>query len=305
MKNSADAKNVSGSCASRSLLSVFAAVLLLCGCGGPKIIPDRELARIFHDIYLVNAYVNQSNPGLDSLNIYEPVFAAHGYTSEDMQYTIGNFAKRKSARLSDDVVEVARQMLQTEAQGYSYRISLVDTVARRAHRQFARRVYTGDEIRVRRAADTGRLSIVIPDLSPGEYEISYRYYIDSTDRNAPLRTESYIVDSKGKRSGLTSRRLAAADSGRITVLHTARQGDRRLVLALNGYPRNLTRPSLAVDCLRVTHYLPREEAVGRLRRTWYGRGMLDTLLTPDFESSESNETPLFAPLVDTMRTRSR
>ena len=80
---------------------------LLCtaACARHTIIPDDELAQIFHDAFLTNAYIGSQNVRIDSLNIYEPIFARYGYTTEDVQYTIGNFSKRKSARLGD-VVEL-------------------------------------------------------------------------------------------------------------------------------------------------------------------------------------------------------
>jgi hypothetical protein len=123
-------------------LSVFL-MLALAGCRGPRIVPDDELAQIFHDIYLVNGYVAQRNVRIDTLNIYEPVFQSYGYTSEDIQYTIGNFAKRKSARLSDDVVELAVEMLRRESHHYHRRIAVRDTIANIARRRY------GDSIELR------------------------------------------------------------------------------------------------------------------------------------------------------------
>lgn len=91
------------------------AFLLLAGaaCTRHKIIPDEKLAQIFHDAFLTNAYIGDERVNIDSLNIYEPIFARYGYTTRDVYYTIGNFSKRKSARL-DDVVEMAIEKLETE-----------------------------------------------------------------------------------------------------------------------------------------------------------------------------------------------
>ena len=79
------------------------AFLLLAGaaCTRHKIIPDEKLAQIFHDAFLTNAYIGDVRVNIDSLNIYEPIFARYGYTTRDVYYTIGNFSKRKSARLGD------------------------------------------------------------------------------------------------------------------------------------------------------------------------------------------------------------
>lgn len=273
---------------------IIALLLLLGGCRGPKIIPDRELAHIFHDIYLVNGYVRQNGINIDSLNIYEPVFASYGYASEDIQYTIGNFAKRKSARLSEDVVEVAVEMLRSESRHYHRRIEIRDTIALIAKKRFAETVYSDSLIRVRRIADTGRLRIVIPDILPGSYEVSYNYFLDSLDRNAELRANVWIVDSAGRRYGSNASRLVPAKRSNVTNSLTAGDNHRSLVLALNGYPKDLTTPNLTIDSLRVTYYLPNEVAVARLAYSWM-TGSLDSLINP------GHETHLVPPFVYTLR----
>ena len=105
------------------------AFLLLAGaaCTRHKIIPDEKLAQIFHDAFLTNAYIGDVRVNIDSLNIYEPIFARYGYTTRDVYYTIGNFSKRKSARLGD-VVEIAVDVQPGE---YELRLKyLVDSLDR-------------------------------------------------------------------------------------------------------------------------------------------------------------------------------
>ena len=63
----------------------------------------------------------------DSLRIYEPIFARYGYTTDDVHYTIGNFSKRKSARLGD-VVERAIEMLEREGKIYNQEVAVLDTI---------------------------------------------------------------------------------------------------------------------------------------------------------------------------------
>jgi outer membrane murein-binding lipoprotein Lpp len=261
-----------------NIIAVVVAAALLGGCGGPRIIPNEKLARIFHDIYLVNGYVSQSSLDVDSLNIYESVFAAHGYTSEDIQYTIGSFAKRKSAHLSRDVVEVAAEMLRLEAAGYRRRIEIRDTVALVARERFSVEVYSDSLIRARRVSDTSRLRITIPGIREGSYRISYVYRIDSLDRNLSLRSDAWLIDSTGRRSGSNARRLERERRGVVETTLSATPTHRRLVISLGGYPRDLTAPHLTIDSLRVVWLPPEEEAVWRLQRSWYGRGgVIDSL----------------------------
>ncbi|MDR2912691.1 MAG: DUF4296 domain-containing protein [Alistipes sp.] len=252
--------------------------LLLASCGGPKVVPDAELAQIFHDVYLVNSYASQRIvPGLDSLNLYEPIFARYGYTSEDIQYTIGSFAKRKSARLSDDVVEPALAMLRSESRAYAKRLAVRDTMISIAKKRFATTIHHDSLIRVRRTADTARLRFVLEDIRPGSYHVSYDYHIDSTDTNPMMRTEMYMVDSLGRHIGDVVRFLNRDVPGHLEGDFTTRGHERRLVVSINGYRNRMTTPNLTVTDFRVTHYLPAAIAYDSLNRSRFRIPRLDSL----------------------------
>ena len=142
----------------RLIRTALAVVTLLCtaACARHTIIPDDELAQIFHDAFLTNAYIGSQNVRIDSLNIYEPIFARYGYTTEDVQYTIGNFSKRKSARLGD-VVELAIDRLEEEGKRYDREVAILDTIDNVARRTFTRTVLSDSLIRVRSPCSrTGR-----------------------------------------------------------------------------------------------------------------------------------------------------
>ncbi len=258
----------------------------LSGCSKPKIIPNERLARIFHDIYLVDAYAGRSSASLaalDSLNIYEPVLAEYGYTSEDLRYTLGSFSKRKSARLSEDVVQRAVEMLRAESGAYDHRLAVVDTLSRRAGQRFKREVLFTRSIRVRSVGDTSRLRLVLPTV-PGRYEVSFRYMIDSIEANDNLRTNIHLEDGRGRSLGSNSRRLIRNERSSEVIVLEADTTARRLVLDLNPYPRRdlLTPLSLRIDSLRVVYFLPDRVALDSLfRLTIY-------------------ETPLFTPSADSL-----
>ena len=60
-------------------ISLCMFLLVLAGaCARHKIIPDRKLAQIFHDAFLANAYIGSEQVDIDSLTIYEPIFAGSG-----------------------------------------------------------------------------------------------------------------------------------------------------------------------------------------------------------------------------------
>ena len=147
------------------------AFLLLAGaaCTRHKIIPDEKLAQIFHDAFLTNAYIGDVRVNIDSLNIYEPIFARYGYTTRDVYYTIGNFSKRKSARLGD-VVEMAIDKLEAEGKFYDREVAVLDTIDNVARRTFTRTVYADSLIRVGALRDTARLRIAV-DVQPGAFAI--------------------------------------------------------------------------------------------------------------------------------------
>ena len=63
--------------------------LLVVACNKPKEVPDAVLGQIFHDAMLVNAYLNVNNEfKIDSMNIYEPIFAHYGYTTDPYHSTL-------------------------------------------------------------------------------------------------------------------------------------------------------------------------------------------------------------------------
>jgi hypothetical protein len=251
-------------------------------CSGPKIIPDAALAEIFRDAYLTNTYTHLHHPPkLDSLNIYEPIFNKYGYTTEDVQYTIGNFSKRKNARMAD-VVELAVKMLTETSKYYQQRIALFDTIGQIGRRRYAKVVWTDTLIEVRKIADTARLRIEIPLKEQGTYDVSYHYLLDSTDLNTNLITDNYLMDENGMRSNVNSHRIRRGGRESFTTSVTVGPSDRKLVLNLNGYARNkkMTLPNLTIDTLVVTRYLPDLVARDSMAREIFDYRHIDTLAWP-------------------------
>ncbi len=276
---------------------VLVMAFVFAACAKPKIIPDDELALIFHDTYLINAYIDARSVNVDSLNIYEPLLARYGYTSEDVQFTIGNFAKRKSARLSD-VVEEAIAMIRSESNFYLGRIATFDTVRRIAADRFVDTAYTYEQIRVRRIADTALLRITLP-AREGTYDISYSYFVDSTDHNNLRPSRFYLLDSAGGRErGLKTQRLRRTQRERVTVTLNADSLVNLLVLDMNGYPKEVKTLSMTIDSLVVKYYLPDRVALDSMARGWFDYRMLDSL-------SKLHETHLVPPLADTVGLSSR
>lgn len=247
----------------RTLLASL--LLAAAACARHTIIPDDELALIFHDAFLTNAYIAQQNVGIDSLNIYEPIFARYGYTTDDVQYTIGNFSKRKSARLGD-VVEQAIALLEKEGKHYNKQVAILDTIDNVAQRTFSRTVLSDSLIRVGSLRDTARLNFTI-DVVPGEYDLNLKYHIDSLDRNEKgLRGIMWLERTDSTRSNvytLIMRRNREESFTRHFVTDTTH---RRLRISLLNFPAKPQRPSITVTNLKVDFKPQTPTAVDSLYR---------------------------------------
>ncbi len=182
----------------RIFLAVFSALVTLfsVGCSHNNIIPDSVLAQIFHDAFLTNAYLDEHRYiRVDSLRIYEPVFEKYGYTTEDVISTIGNFSRRKSARLGD-VVELAIDMLEKEGAVYNREVAVLDTIDNVARRTFTHTILRDTLIRFESWKDTAKVSFTLP-VSPGRYVVTYDYKVGDKDENEyRLRYEMWLERGK-------------------------------------------------------------------------------------------------------------
>ncbi len=163
-----------------SALIIIVTIVAGMGCGQRRELSDKELAQVFHDAFLTNAYTTGRSLRLDSLRLYEPIFNHYGYTTEDVQYTIGSFSRRKSARLSD-VVEEAIRMLEREGEKLDYEVAILDTVNQIAYRRTIKTIYQDSLIEMRDFRDTTKMLITIENPKAGEYTINFDYLIDKLD----------------------------------------------------------------------------------------------------------------------------
>ncbi len=233
-------------------------------CSHHTIIPDDELALIFHDAFLANAYLGGRNPTADSLNVYEPIFARYGYTTQDVQYTIGNFSKRKSARLGI-VVERAITMLDAEGKDYSREVAILDTIDNVALRTARRTVRADSLIRVRSLADTSQLRFAF-DVVPGAYDVQLTYLVDSLDRNtadAP-RSRMWLESADGTQSQNYNIILRRRSEGYISHRFKADSGHRRLRIEFYSFTGRPQTPSVTVRNFKVEHTPEKAEAVDLL-----------------------------------------
>jgi hypothetical protein len=250
---------------------LIAMALGLGGCNKKRIIPDDTLAKIFHDAFVVNAYIGEERVYLDSLKVYEPIFERYGYTAQDVIYTVGNFSRRKSARLGT-VVEQAISRLEQESKRYASQVVILDTIRNVAVRTFTREVYADTLIKAKTRADSTKLHIEISPIHEGEYSVNYSYECKDDLLRYPRTAEFYFENKDGYRSGFAS--INVRSKGDINRTLVSRNEGGKLVLELGKYktlPTVMTKgkkrkkqlppktQSLTIRDLKVT-YKPNEES---------------------------------------------
>ena len=238
-------------------------------CNEHTVIPDDVLADIFHDAFLTNAYIDKEGISTDSLKVYEPIFKRYGYTAEDVRYTIGNFSRRKSARLGT-VVEQAISRLEEENRVYARQVVILDTIRDVAIRSYTRVVYEDTLIQARKRADSTRLRVVIePVIHKGAYQITYKATCEDDLEKYPRRAEFYFEDEEGVRSGNALLSLRPSfNASRTLVSHN--QNNVRLVLELGNYKEKVRprRQSLDIRNLKVVYKPAESVAVDSLYHSY-------------------------------------
>lgn len=271
-------------------LSVVAVALVTIACARHKIIPDDTLALIFHDAFLTNAYLEEENIECDTLNFYEPIFEKYGYSIEDVRFTIGNFSKRKSARLGD-VVEIAIDILEAEGKLLEKETAVLDTIDNTAKRLFTRTIYSDSLIRIKNHKDSTKRIIRIGNLRPGEYKIKFNYEVDSLDTHSSRKTLAWFEreDSSqlNRQQYILRKALKPEEFSRVM---TADETAKTLVIDLmNVEPlkandtskkKKKSRTGFTVTNLQVIHVPTVEEAVDSL----YAKQLVIKIFADEFLS---------------------
>ena len=281
----------------RILILICALMPLLSsvGCQDQRVIPDKDLINIFHDAYLANAYIGECGINEDSLYLYEPIFDRYGYTVEDMQYTLKTFSERKSALLSDLMMEVSAR-LEREAKVEQRKIVVLDTIDNVAKRRYTRTVYEDSLIHVKRLRDTNDLRIKIKDLTTGDYTISFDYFIDTLDENRNSRILVYAMKSDTletmRHSMMLNRYRIASYTRKLSIDSTHTE----IFIDMFYHPINeeIKLPNIKIMNFKVVRVLPTEQSVDSLYRKQLGIRLLnyDTMMgfTADTVKVEERET---------------
>ena len=230
------------------IFSPLMAAVMLLACNSPKQIPDNELGQIFHDAMLVNAYIQHNrNKTLDSMNIYEPILAKYGYTTEDMHYTLNSIARRKSASLGN-VADYMINSLTIESDKLAIDVAKLDTIESVARRRYKQVIYQDSAIVATTEADTSLLQITVPYAEPGFYRIEIEYTLDKDDKGIGRR---YYIDWMHDDSlvrNATNSNLIRGRKGQISVETWLKKED----TLINNMRIDLTRFNLKKNRLKKT-----------------------------------------------------
>ena len=263
-------------------------------CHRARTIPDDKLVSITREIYLANAFRGSTFYPLsqsDSVDIYTPIFEKYGYEPSDLSYTIRNLSKRKSVRFTDIIDRVTEQLAREDSL-LAARVALLDTIDVRIDMLYREVVHADTAVRVlTRTSDTDKPEISIP-ARPGRYEIEFVYDRDTADRNNTLQYAHFVVDTTGDKSSFLYRNYLKNTRKRETAEAVLPERfpngrvPRTLELCLAAVSgrsagkkdgKEKPKTSLKIDSLRVTYYLPREEAYARFARETMPESILDSL----------------------------
>ena len=267
--------------------------LISMGCNKPKVIPDDVLGKIFHDAMLTNSYINNVLVKADSLNIYEPILESYGYTPEDLQNTIVNFSRRKSARLSD-VAEHMILLLEREAMVLERQVSVLDTINNVARRRFTEVLVMDTVVKATTKADSMLLRFEAPVIGTGDYRIECHYTLDSLDKTKGRRYHIDWMHADSTLHSLASGNLVQGVNRDFNYAYTINKKDERigLVISFDHLQERITRPGkpavlknkrdtprITIEDIKVTYVPSAEPSVERLYEEQLGARVLsDTLL---------------------------
>ena len=239
--------------------------LAVAACSGPKVIPDQDLVNIFHDAFVVNAYMSEADITSDSLYVYEPIFKRYGYTMDDLQHTLTTINERKSSRISDIMSEVSRK-LEQESKAEHRKIVVLDTIDNVAKRAYTRTVYSDSLIRVNELRDTSKLRITLKDLIKGEYTVSFDYLIDTLDENRNSRVEVYLVVNDTTNSLRHTMMLSRYRNGKYSRKFSADTQHKELYVNMYYHPKNEESklPDITIRNFKIVRVLPTEVSVDSL-----------------------------------------
>lgn len=171
-----------------TIISIFAS----CRANEPRMIPEDILKKILIETSLADGYARMhiASSRRDTLSIFEPIFTKYGYSPDDLRYTIETHSRRKSNVLVTLIDEAVKDLdnVRVHAQFLNDLNKKWNEKAKESSKEIIYKCF--DTLKYRSIDSINKFKIRIPLTKLGQYEITYRYYIDSTDLN-PVRYFNY------------------------------------------------------------------------------------------------------------------
>ncbi|MDR2936116.1 MAG: DUF4296 domain-containing protein [Rikenellaceae bacterium] len=241
----------------------FLLPLLSASCGRPRTIPDGRFEKIIRELLLTNSYISYHGQSInnDSVDFYTPILKKYGYTEQDFRYSLGKMAMRKSSRITDVVDSALVDILKADS-FYKGRAEIARRMEIAIRNIYKDTVYSNGDtvIRVRNREDLKRLTLKLP-VSIGDYEIRFRYRIDSIDDANYHSAHLYLTNRLSPRMNTSYSTLKKGAWDSISLAVSARDtAIRSLTVIYDDYPTQAKRPNITVERVRVI-YTPLVDSV--------------------------------------------
>ena len=278
------------------IIATLGCVVALIACNRPQMISNKELAEIFHDAMLVNAYIQHNRQvELDSMNIYEPILAKYGYTKEDMHYTLNKISRQKSASLGN-VADYMINTLTAESDILAEKVAKLDTIDNVARRRYEQVLLRDTAIVATTEADSTKLQITVPHAQKGLYRINISYTIDKEDKGIGRRYSIDWMRGDSMVRNITNGTLIRGRKGRITAeawLATSDSLADNIHIDLTRFnlkKNRLQKHPFTIHEIEVIYSLNLEDAQERLlREQSFMRIFSDTMLYLNIDKSAKTE----------------
>lgn len=264
-------------------------------CKGYKQIPEETLSEIFTDMYELNAYLDRHplfGPR-DSMDLYGPLLASYGYTTEDFTRTLTEATRRKSFRLSD-IIETSIAQMEAEREAVDRELRIIERIDSAALEYSMRVLWRDSLITIRSMADSMRFVVPV-DEQDGRIGIDYYYTLDSLDRNDNLQNRHALLTAEGVSRGSAVQRLRKGKRMSYTTTLPCSENVVELEITFGNYPEHPKRMHLTIDSLVVTYQPPLQKAYEELSYTYRYRLMIDGREYKTFYYDEENSRPLRFP----------
>ncbi|MEG1635301.1 MAG: hypothetical protein RR388_06710, partial [Rikenellaceae bacterium] len=229
--------------------------------------PESILKKIFIESAFVDSYARLkiASSQKDTLSIFESIFTNYGYTAADLKYTIETHSRRKSNVIVVLIEEAVADLenVRTIAQ---FRNDLNKTWQEKAKEYSKEILYQcNDTLKYRSLDSLKKFKIRIPLNRIGEYEFSYRYYIDSTDLNQVRYFNYHRLDSVNKKNADQSSVWLTyvkdiyqpiKHNVKIDKLDTLSNQIEYEMIYYGNNDKYAKKPNMNFDSIKVTYYKP-------------------------------------------------